>query len=442
MGERMSNADSAWFRLDRPENTADVVALLDLDRLPPRERLLSTLAERLRPYRRLRQRAVPSALGGTWEDDPGFSLERHLESVRLAEEGPAALEDLVSRIASEPLDGARPLWRLYAVERPRSGALVAKLSHCMADGFALVGLMLSLADGLPGGALAKYAFPVSRSPWLSARDRSLLALAQPRRALALGRETFALLGAAARMVALPADPPTLLSRPLSGKRRVAFSEGFALPALRAAARERKATVNDLLIAALAGALRARLAPGPGERPVRALVPVNLRPSLAPGDGALGNRFGLVYLELPVAEASPEARLAVVHARTSELKAGADGVAAFLLLEAIGALPVIAPATFRFFARKASLVVTNVPGPAVHLALAGERIARVMFWVPHPATLGLGVSLLSYAGEVRVGVRADLAVMAEPRDLVRAFERELTALGATLVETGASLPAPP
>jgi diacylglycerol O-acyltransferase len=82
----------------------------------------------------------------------------------------------------------------------------------------------------------------------------------------------------------------------------------------------------------------------------------------------------------------------------------------------------------FFAGKAALAVTNVPGPDARLALAGSRIGSVMFWVPHPSLLGLGVSVLSYAGELRLGVRADAAVMRDPADLVDRAERELEAFG--------------
>jgi diacylglycerol O-acyltransferase len=99
-----------------------------------------------------------------------------------------------------------------------------------------------------------------------------------------------------------------------------------------------------------------------------------------------------------------------------------------VLAALGHLPEAAEgALVGFFSRKASLVVTNVPGPRAHLHLAGHEIDRIMFNVPHPATLGLGVSILSYAGEVRVGVRADVAVLPDPGALARAFAREVEAL---------------
>ncbi|HET9595435.1 MAG TPA: WSD1 family O-acyltransferase, partial [Anaeromyxobacteraceae bacterium] len=180
-------------------------------------------------------------------------------------------------------------------------------------------------------------------------------------------------------------------------------------------------------AALAGALRGHLdAAGedPDRAPARALVPVNLRPGPpAPGE-ELGNRFGLVFLDLPVDAATPAARLAAVRSRMAEAKERPDALATFGVLALLGRLPALAPWVTGFFSRKASLVVTNVPGPREPLHLGGRRVDDAMFWVPHPAALGLGVSLLTYAGAVRMGVRADAAVMDDPADLVRRFEAEL------------------
>ena len=195
----------------------------------------------------------------------------------------------------------------------------------------------------------------------------------------------------------------------------------------------KVTVNDLLTAALAGALREELLAA-GDRvdtDIRALVPVNLRPQLPEAlAGAMGNCFGLVFLELPISAATPADRLAVIRARTEALKRTPDAVVTYAVLDAIGHLP--GPVEFfvtEFFSRKASLVVTNVPGPRERLHVAGHELDRMMFNVPHPAALGLGVSILSYAGEVRVGARADMAVMKDPNVFVRRFAGEVAALGA-------------
>ena len=435
MRERMSGIDAAWFRMDRPENAADVVALLAFRDLPALPRLQRLLDERLLAFPRFRQRAVRGSLAGgdAWQEDPAFSLDRHVLSHRLDTRDPHALQHLVSEIASEPLDPARPLWRFHLVHQEGGGAIVAKISHCMGDGFALVGLLLSLADERAETPGSRHALPASRrlAPWLTPGATLRAALAHPARALALGGESAALARSVARLVALPADPPTVLSRPLSGRRQTAWSQGLPLERVRSAARTLGGTVNDVLVTAVTGALRRQLALA-GERvnelELRALMPVNLRPGPpAAGAVSLGNRFGLVFLELPIRAATPTARFDAVRARTTALKGRPDAVATLGLLAGLGLVPVIEPWAARFFSRKASLVITNVPGPRFPLHIAGSRIDHAMFWVPHPATLGLGVSILSYAGEVRIGVRADVAVLPRPEDLVESFEIELASL---------------
>jgi diacylglycerol O-acyltransferase len=163
--QAMSGVDAAWLHMDRPTNTADVVALMTFpDRVPGAavERLLE---EKLLRHPRFRQRVVPDgplALA-SWGDDPAFSLRRHLSRRRLPGGGTRALERFASAVATEPLDQDHPLWRVYLVDGFGKGsAIVAKLHHCIADGFALVGLLLSMADEAPGDA-APVAAPATRS---------------------------------------------------------------------------------------------------------------------------------------------------------------------------------------------------------------------------------------------------------------------------------------
>ncbi len=436
MRERLGSVDAAWFYMDRVENTADVVALLAFRELPPFERLRVLIEERLVSCPRFRQRVVPGwgLATGTWEDDPAFELDRHLVRVDLGG-GPGALAARVGAVASARLDPAHPLWRVEAVRGPGQAALIVKLHHCIADGFALVSLLLSLADDPPEARAGAHAVPAYQriAPWLEPGRALLPALRRPGGAASLALQAAATAAGLARMIALPRDPPSVWQRPLSGTRRLAWSAGAPLVAVRRAARAHGGTVNDLLMAALSGAVRAELSRA-GEAvdslALRALVPINLRPGLPDaGAGELGNRFGLVYLDLPVSEPRRAARFDAIHERMAALKQSPDGLATFGALGLIGmAHPLTHPAA-SFFTRKASLVVTNVPGPRERLRLAGHPIEHAMFWVPHPATLGVGVSLLTYAGEVRLGVRADAAVLPAPEQLVASFERELAALSA-------------
>ena len=460
--EPMSHVDAAWLHMDRPENTADIVALLQFGGGIDFPRVRRLVQERFLRHPKFLQRIVEDgfAAAPSWEGDPKFTIGRHLLRRRLRPGDAAALPRLVGEVATEPLERDRPPWRLYHVEGDAGGAaLIVKLHHCMGDGFALVSLLLDLADeadaarsaGRGGGATPGAtggvggAFrppdgneaPQRRAPsfqdllLVRAPEAIAAAIREPARAADLAREGIAFGRSLARMALLPTDPVTTLSSVLSGFRRAAWSSPLPLERVRAAAHRAGATVNDLLLSALAGALRVQLAAS-GERvdgmTLRALVPVNLRDASAEPDAPAGNQFGLVFLDLPVGVASRAGRLAAVRAAVDVVKRSPDALVAYTVLAGLGLVsPELERLGTQFFARKASLVVTNVPGPRHALHLLGRRLDRILFWVPHPATLGLGVSLISYAGAVSVGVRADAAVLPEPGSLVAGVEAELAAL---------------
>lgn len=428
--ERLTGLDAAWFRMDRPRNTADVVGMLTFAEPFPEPALEALLAERLLRHRRFRQR-VRGGLVAAWEDDPGFRLSRHLAFQRLPP-GAASLRALLAEVASEPLPAHEPPWRVRLVHQGTRSALVMKLQHGLGDGFALIGLLLALSDEAGRSALP----PPPPPPALAHAARLGPAARLAGSAAAL-----------ARMATLPRGPPTRLSRPPTGARAVAWTGPLPLERLREAAHARGARLNDLLVAALAGALRRLLSAdgAPVDRlEVRALVPVNLRRELpgAGGEPGLGNRFGLAYLELPVRERAAEARLRAVHHRMAALKASLDPVVTAGVLSGLGRCPAaVERLVVDHFGRRASLVLSAVRGPPARLHLGGHRIEGALFCVPHPATLGLGVSVLSYAGAVRLAVRADRAVLDRPARLVGAFEEELSGLApvARLPRRGRSAP---
>jgi len=181
-----------------------------------------------------------------------------------------------------------------------------------------------------------------------------------------------------------------------------------------------------LLAAVTGALRryleAQRQPTEGID-IRAIVPVNLRP---PDDEEqFGNRFGLVFLSLPVGIRDPLHRLRVLKHRMDAIKNSPEAVVAFGILNAIGMTPTQVEAVItRIFGIKGTAVMTNVPGPRQLLYLAGKPLREMMFWVPAPANLGMGVSILSYAGQVIVGVATDTALVPDPDTIVTAFHSEL------------------
>ncbi|MBC8118883.1 MAG: DUF1298 domain-containing protein [Burkholderiaceae bacterium] len=188
-------------------------------------------------------------------------------------------------------------------------------------------------------------------------------------------------------------------------------------------------MNDVLLACVTGALRSYLA-NRGEIvdgcEFRAMVPVNLRDPRQWKE--LGNRFGLVPLLLPVGIENPIARVFEVRRRMEALKTGYTAVLSMGLLGAVGFAPHMlqAPA-LGFLTRKASAVMTNVPGPQHPLYLAGARVNRLMFWVPQSGEIGVGVSILSYDGGVQFGLIVDRNLCSDPQQIIDRFEPEFEKL---------------
>jgi hypothetical protein len=159
-----------------------------------------------------------------------------------------------------------------------------------------------------------------------------------------------------------------------------------------------------------------------------MVPFNLRSLDDPIPDELGNDFALILLELPVGEVAPAERLREVSSRMEAIKDSREAPIAYGLVGAIGLTPPwIEDRLIGFFTDKASLVVTNVPGPRERLGFAGVPVEGVLVWAPCSGSLGMTVSIFSYAGEVTVGFMVDTALFADPEPLTRAYERELDLL---------------
>ena len=428
--------DAAWLAMEDPTNLMMVTGVLVLDGRLDDARFRRLLEERLLPFPRFRRRIEQPPFGiglPGWVDDAAFDLDTHVHRVALPEPGDqAALEALVSDLLSTPLDLTKSPWQLHVVEHGDGTVVIARLHHCIADGIALIQVLLSLTDTSARPRPRRRPEPSRPAPpdpwqragaWLADTGRELLR--DPSRALAGAGVGAGAVGTLAQLALLPSDPITALKGPLSAGKRVAWSTSIDLAAIKDTGTRHGTTVNDVLLTAAAGALRAYLAER-GESTfgleLRATVPVNLR-----GDGSaagLGNRFGLVFLPLPLGIEDPARRLHELHLRTHQLKSSLQPLVAYGALHGIGVLP--APArqwAVDFFGSKASVVVSNVPGPRRRLFMAGLPLRQVMFWVPQAGRMGLGLSLLSYAGEVTVGVASDAGLIPDPERLVAAFRDE-------------------
>jgi len=416
----LSAADSAWLRMEDPTNLMTVTAVMMFRDQLDQERLRRLVEDRLLVHDRFRQRVVETkGRRGKphWEDVAEFRLADHLHATRLPEPADeATLQDFVGEVMSTPLDYARPLWHLYYVENFGGGsAVVARLHHCMGDGVALVRLMLSLTSDEPEQAPVDHAPPRGGVP----ERIGLLGLA----AAAGGAVTT--LGKLASIM-LFGDPKTALKGPLGVRKRAVWSARIPLAQVRRAGHALGGTVNDVLLTAVAGALRFYLRRhhevGPA-MDLRAVVPVNVRGANEPL--SLGNKFGLVFLPLPVGLEHRVDRLRELKRRMDRIKRSGEAVVVYGILRLLGVTTAALEMTIvNLLGRNSTAVMTNVPGPRTHLYLCGSRIEDMIFWVPQSGRLALGVSILSYAGGIRIGVAADREVIPEPDDLVRGFQQAI------------------
>lgn len=454
--ERMSRVDTAWLRMDTDANLMMIVGVWLLEPALGYDIVCRRVEERLLKYRRFRQKVTEDAMGASWVVDAGFDIRRHVVRERLprkrGQTRRAALQERVGELAATPLDPERPLWQFHLVEDYEGGsAVIARIHHCIADGIALIGVMMSIVDG--GKPPPERAEPADDgADWLSDAvvkpltdiatkalglygqgvAKSVEVLSNPSQlagSLALARTGMQVLGDVAALALMPDDSPTALKgKPAKGK-CVAWSEPMPLADVKAIGKSLGCSINDVLLASVAGAiggyLRERGDAVSGKQ-IRAMVPVNLRPPDKVHQ--LGNRFGLVPLTLPIGVENPIERLYAVRARMTALKGSYQPLLAFGVLAIAGLLIKPAQAALLdLFAKKATAVMTNVPGPAAKLEFCGSTLDQTMFWVPQSGAIGVGVSILSYGGGVQFGLITDRGLCPDPQAIIERFEPEFEQL---------------
>ena len=448
--------DTAWLRMDRPSNLMMICGVLIFSDRIRFARLTRIIGERFLKFDRFRQRPVERLGVAYWESVPHFDIADHVERTALpGAAGTDELQALVSRLAATPLDPARPLWKYHLVENFAGGsAVIARIHHCYADGIALVRVLMSMTDAAPNGPPAMPFEPAPRARGADADDplaelirpmsgvmklvrktgatlieKGAAIWSDPARAVALAEQGGALTAEIAKLALMPQDSPTRFKGVPGTVKRVAWADPIRLDEVKAISKALAASINDVLLSCVAGALRAYLV----ERGdavegamIRALVPVNLRP--LEKAYRLGNQFGLVFLELPLGIENPIERLYAVRANMVALKDSYQPILALGLLAAMGAGPkMLQEQLLQALARNASAVMTNVPGPQQSLYFAGAKIERFLFWVPQSGDIGMGVSILSYAGHVQFGVITDAALCPDPERIIERFGPEFEKL---------------
>ncbi len=447
--ESMSKVDTAWLRMERPTNPMMITGVLMFSEPVDIKRLKKIVEKRFLAYTRFRMKPVETPSGMAWEDDKDFDLDWHVRLSALpGRADQKSLERFVSSLASSPLDKTKPLWQFHLVEKYDGGsALVSRIHHSYADGIALVQVLLSLTDTSAnpeksepltkawlkqdGAKVAHRVGAVERYAKLGSKmlEKGMDMYRDPTLAGVIAKEGGEIARELLHALALPDDPPSVLRGKLGVSKRVAWAPPLDLEEVKAIGRACGCTVNDVLMATAAGALREYMLER-GENVeglfLRATVPVNLMP--LEHAKKLGNHFGLVFLDLPVGLDNPVHRLEHVAECMNQLKSSRQAIVAYGLLAALGMAPApVQELALEMFSRKATAVATNVPGPQQQLYLAGSPIREQMFWVPQTGSIGIGLSILSYNGKVHFGMIVDAKLIPDPRAITGRFADEFNKL---------------
>ncbi len=487
--ERMSAVDTAWLRMDTPQNLMMIVGVMMFAGELDFARLKRTFEKRLLRYKRFKQSVQVDPSGAYWLDpEPGeFDLDHHVELAELPKRGgkpggKEELEEYVAALTTTPLDPAKPLWHMNAIPHYRAEdgtiqwALVMRIHHCIADGIALIGVTYSLTDakadadedGIVPEALARAArrkaeraaadedtggnmWKVALDPLTQATVKAIDAYgnvaAKGIRAMGnldkwpeYARVAASVAKEAVMLAALPNDSDTRFKGKPGTRKEVAWSEPIPLNEIKAVGKVLGASLNDVLLSCVAGALRSYLVKHGDATEgveVRAFVPVNLR---APGEEyKLGNHFGLVALTLPVGTENPFQRLYETKRNMEELKSSYQAALSLGILGLVGYFPkAVQSQVLGLLSKKGTAVMTNVPGPASSLYLAGSELVQQMFWVPQSGDVGMGVSILSYNGGVQFGLVTDKKFVPDPAAIIAQFQPEFDKLLYWLMLYGPSL----
>jgi len=428
----LSPADAVWFLGESDVNPMIISSVMWFDRDITRDELVRLFTERaVARHPVFRQRLAAPVFPGlppTWEDDPDFDVTDHITASELPTPADhTTVQELCSRQRTAGLDRDRPLWSWHQMNGVAGGGSVAhiRFHHSIADGWALVKLLLTLADTEERATVRVVdddPHPHLRAATnvLGRTSATLLHPATWGRLLAMAGQRLAW---TARLL-LPQLPErtALIGTPSGDKSMVWDREGIPLDEVKQVGRRHGATVNDVLMTAVAEALHehlvAALTPA---ATVQVMAPVAIRGSDEPLQRHLGNRIGLLPVLLPTGPMATAERLEAIRDETLRLKRSAAPVVSWGLLSSTALLtPPVERAFHRFHQVRGTGVLTNVQGPTQPLSIAGARVQGMLGWGGMTGHLNLSWALCSVDGRVFSGAITDRAITPDPQPLLDGY----------------------
>ena len=453
--DRLTGLDASFLALEDggPHMHVGSVLLFEGD-APGYDDFVAQLERRLALVPRYRQKlAFPPLVQSrpVWVDDPHFNAGYHVRHTALPEPaGEAELRRLAGRIFAHRLDRSKPLWELWLVDRVGDDrfALISKTHHALVDGISGVDLATVLFDLDPDPPPQPPAEPWAPRPEPSRAKLLADAVAEraatpvelaraaasavrhPQDAVAAGVTAVGGL-AAITQAGIGGAPSSPLNVRIGPHRRFAWVDGD-LGVFKAIKNALGGTVNDVVLAVVAGALRTHfLAHGyDTDTELKAMVPISVRAESE--RGALGNKVSAMYAPLPIGLEDPIARFRAVHEAMRGLKESGQAVGADVLTSLADFAPptiLSQAARLQTMQRFFNLTVTNVPGPQFKLYLMGRPLRRLYPLVPLVDNAALGIAIMSYDGRIDFGLLADYDALPDLDDVAAALDGAIAELAA-------------
>lgn len=412
--------DDAVWQQDRPTNRHIIHALMVVEGKPDIAKLREIIQERLvcgkdekgkRICPRMTQ-VIQNHMGCfVWKEDKSFSMEKHV----LNWEGnlPKTLDDVeetIAEICPNPLPENLSPWQflVFPVLEEDCFVLLLRIHHSVADGVALTRVFVRNLYDVPPIAPEPKKFTTKQRFYMWCK------------AIVVG-PFFVLTKFFSK-----ADSSKIHGQELCGTKVVAWSKNVDLSLVKRVKNITSSTINDVMVSCLAGALHDYLKGAQNTDVVNladmwASVPVDIRASSK--SVKLKNKFALVFPRLPIVADNAVDRLLATKQRMDSMKTSAEPWITAVTVQLMMLLPdCVSKPLIDFFAQKVSCVISNVPGPPHLLYLGSQKVVQGIFWVPKRANVGVGFSIFSYAGGIRVGVYSDKCVIPNPREVVKGFER--------------------
>lgn len=419
--------DDAVWQQDTPTNRHIIHALMILEGTPNLEKIKKIVCERMvykvnengeRVCPRLSQVITKCCGQFVWKEEENFQIEQHIslwqgEVPKNKEE----LENVLSKLAPTPLPNDLSPWHFYIIptkyERP-SYAFLMRIHHSMGDGVGLTRVFVKNMYDCPpiGGEPRKFTTKQRFYMWCKAMFMGPM--------LVINK------------MLTRADKSAVHGPELSGHKVIVWSDDVCLDLVKTVKNKTGTTVNDVMVSCLAGAIQEYLQQyGPSKiEDMWASVPVDIRANNESLKAC--NKFALVFLRLPIVASGCLERLFKSKQRMDIIKTSAEPLITATTCNILMMIPeFISRTLIDFFSRKMSVVLSNIPGPPELLSIGGDVVYEGLFFPPARANMGVGLSIFSYGGKMRVGVITDTNVVSNPREITKGFIKHFYMLVNTL-----------